>query len=203
MCPTSPQYSAHVDVSNMILKLLHLRICGFISSGVNGRQIGSTVFRQHLYFILFFSKILDTGLPTCVLPPGWTWRKLLHSPIALSSFLFLLYAATRASPAPFFVACRCGTAHPERTHPLSARQRHARLGCSSACSPPRDAWRATPPSLPPSLPPQRPLRASMPPECGRQWQLPARRARLPPSPLSVPRSLTSIHPETMTASWLR
>ncbi|OQU87095.1 hypothetical protein SORBI_3003G204750 [Sorghum bicolor] len=60
------------------------------------------------------------------------------------------------------------------------------------------------PSFSPSIPPpQRPLRASMPPECGRQRQLPARRARLPPSLLSLPRSLTSIHPETMTTTWLR
>ena len=45
----------------------------------------------------------------------------------------------------------------EHTRPLSARQRHVRLGCSSERSTPRDAWRATPPSLPPSSPPRNDL----------------------------------------------
>jgi len=122
---------------------------------------------------------------------------------ALSYFLFLLYTAH--SSVSCSILRRLSPRHrsPERTHLLSARQRHARLGCSSARSPPRDAWRATPPSLPLSLPSQRPLCVSMPPECGRQRQLPTRRACLPPSLLSLPRSLTSIHPETMTTAWLR
>jgi hypothetical protein len=110
---------------------------------------------------------------------------------------------TRTSPAPFFRRSLPRHRSPERTCPLSARQHHAPLGCSSAHSPPRDAWWATPPSLPPSLTSQWPLFVSTPPECGRQRQLPARRACLPPSLLSLPRCLTSIHLETMTAAWLQ
>ena len=63
--------------------------------------------------------------------------------VALSSFLFLLYAAHSS------VGCSILRRSPECTRTLSARQRHARLGCSLALSPP---CLASHPSLSPSIP---------------------------------------------------
>jgi hypothetical protein len=124
--------------------------------------------------------------------------------VALSSFLFLFYAA-HSNVACSIILCHSPPRHhsPERTRPRSARWCHARLGCSLARSPPQDDQRATPPSLPPSLP-RNALHVPLCHQSGaQQRQLPKRRARLPPSLLSLPRSLTSIHPETMTIAWLR
>ena len=139
-----------------------------------------------------FAEILDRGRPTRVLPPGRTWRTLLHSSRCLIFFPFSLLRSPLERcllHSPSLATAHCSH---KSTRPHSAQQCHSRLGYSSTRSPSRNCPRATPPSLPPSFSPQWPLRASMPSDWGQQRQLPVRRARLPPSLLSLP-SLSHLH----------